>query len=82
MYEEIRVFWERRGAARALEGLVPPPEMREVSPSSSAGGPDEWAAEREYLRFMANRPSDEELMEWVLRASPDEPVPSGYSEYP
>ena len=82
VYEEIRVFWERRGAASALEGLVPPPAMREVSSSSSSGEPDECAAEREYLRFMATGPSEEELLAWVLREEPEEPAPPGYSEYP
>ena len=63
--EEIRAFWEGRGVASAPEGPLPPPVLPVVSSSSSE--PDSCAAEREYLRFMATGPSDEELLEWVLR---------------
>ena len=63
--EEIRGFWEGRGVASAPEGPLPPPVLPVVSSSSSE--PDSCAAEREYLRFMATDPSDEELLEWVLR---------------
>lgn len=34
----------------------------------SSGSPDGWAADREYLNFMATRPSDKELLAWVLRS--------------
>ena len=82
VFEGIRAFWRARGAAGPLEELVPPPELREVSASSSSGESAELAAEREYLRFASTWPSDEELLAWVLRTEPEEPVPSGYSEYP
>ena len=57
VFEEIRAFWESRGAVGPLEGLAPPLDLREVSSSSSSGESDECAAEREYLRFMAIGPS-------------------------
>lgn len=82
VFEEIRSFWALRGAAGHLEGVVPPPDLREISSSRSSGEPDECAAEREYLRFMATGPSDEELLAWVLRSEPEEFAPSGYSDYP
>ena len=63
--EEIRGFWEGRGVASAPEGMLPPPALPVVSSSSSE--PDSCAVEKEYLRFMATGPSNEELLEWVLR---------------
>ena len=63
--EEIRSFWESRGVESAPEGPLPPPVTPVVSSSSSEA--DSCAAEREYLRFMATGPSDDELLEWVLR---------------
>ena len=63
--EEIRAFWEDRGVSSTPEGPLPPPVMPVVSSSSSE--PDSCAAERDYLKFMATGPSDEELLEWILR---------------
>ena len=63
--EEIRSFWESRGIESAPEGPMPPSVTPVVSSSSSEA--DSCAAEREYLRFMATGPSDDELLEWVLR---------------
>lgn len=83
--EEIRAFWERGGVASAPDGPLPPSVMWEVSSSSSSGSSgvrDERAAEREYVEFMATRPSDEELLEWVLRAEPKEFAPPGFPGYP
>ena len=82
VFEEIRAIWEARGAAGPLEELVPPPELREVSSSSSSGESAECAAEREYFRFVATWPSDEELLAWVLRTEPEEPVPPGTRSTP
>ena len=74
-----RAYFQHAGP---LEGPAPPLDLREVSSSSSSGEPDECAAEREYLRFMATGPSEEELLAWVLRAEPEEFAPPGYPDYP
>ena len=81
-FEEIRAFWEPRGATGPLNELVPPPDLREVSSSSSSGEPDEWPAEKEYLRFMATWSPDKELLAWVLRSEPEEFAPPEYPDYP
>lgn len=70
---EIRAFWERRGTVTVAkdplslfaESVAPPAKDTHEGSSRSL---DDWSAEREYLKFVATGPSDEELLEWVLRA--------------
>lgn len=63
--DEIVSFWLNRGVVGAPEGPSsrPLPTVSSSSSEESAG----CAVERENARLMATRPSDEELLEWVLR---------------
>lgn len=70
-------FWECRWAVDMLEGPLPLPVTPVVLSSSSSGVVDECAAEREYFQLMATGPSNEELLEWVLRSEPEEFAPPG-----
>lgn len=71
--DEIQAFWARRGPA--TQAGDPSSSLVGCAASSAVdsyeGSPvlvDDWSVEREYLKFMATRPSDKELLEWVLRS--------------
>lgn len=70
VHDEMASFWERRGHANPTavlsslfaEFVAPSPRD---SYEGSPGSIYDWDVEREYLRFVATGPSDEELVEWL-----------------
>ena len=62
--EEMRAFWERRGAAGAMVGSVVPFALAEASTSSS-DTPEDVAVKRQYADLVAAGASDEELLAWA-----------------
>ena len=62
--EEMRVFWERRGAAGAIEGPPLPSASAEASTSSS-DTPEDVTVRRQYAGLVAAGASDEELLAWA-----------------
>ena len=60
--EEIRTFWVSRGAGGGAGSSRPAPTI-----SSSSSGTSEDCTEEEHMVLMAAYPSDEEVLEWVLR---------------
>lgn len=70
--DEIAHFWELRGCATSKEGpsssraesMAPTPAP---TCEASFGALCDVYVERDLLKFMETRPSDEELCEWLLR---------------
>ena len=60
--EEIRTFWLGRGMGGGAGCSQPAPTI-----SSSSSDASDDCTEEEYMMLMATYPSDEEILEWVLR---------------